>query len=143
MIGLRFILVLNQTENNTNFYYVLANCRPRVIKFKSPNDPIFRVLKASAIVFIGCFISYLKDRKLISQIWRHHLYVFILIWSWIKWDYITCSSRIIKFHRRRWLELLKDYDISVLYHPDMDNIVTNTLSMLSLSSMTYVEEEKK
>ena len=30
--------------------------------------------------------------------------------------------------QRRWLELIKDYDLEILYHPGKANVVANTLS---------------
>jgi hypothetical protein len=30
--------------------------------------------------------------------------------------------------QRRWLELIKDYDLEVPYHPDKANVIANTLS---------------
>ncbi|WMV33500.1 hypothetical protein MTR67_026885, partial [Solanum verrucosum] len=34
----------------------------------------------------------------------------------------------LNLHQRRWLELLRDYDMSVLYHPDKVNVVADALS---------------
>jgi hypothetical protein len=31
-------------------------------------------------------------------------------------------------HQRRWLELIKDYDLEVHYHPSKVNVVANALS---------------
>ena len=30
--------------------------------------------------------------------------------------------------QRRWLELIKDYDLEVLYHPEKANVVADALS---------------
>ena len=38
----------------------------------------------------------------------------------------------------RWLELLKDYDISILYHPGKVNVVADALSR-KISSMGCLE----
>ncbi|KAH0661560.1 hypothetical protein KY284_026491 [Solanum tuberosum] len=57
------------------------------------------------------------------KIWRHYLYgVHVDV---------------------RWLELLKDYDMSVLYHPRKANVVADALSRVSMGSVSHVEEEKK
>ena len=45
--------------------------------------------------------------------------------------------------QRRWLELLKDYDMSILYHPGKANVVVDALSKLSMGSTANVEEEKR
>ena len=42
-----------------------------------------------------------------------------------------------------WLELLKDYDMSVLYHPSKANVVADTLCRLSIGSVAQVEEGQK
>ena len=57
---------------------------------------------------------------------------------------ILMCSRTIKvcsmcFH----LELLKDYDMSVLYHPGKANIVADALSRVSMGSVLHVVEGKK
>ncbi|KAH0764671.1 hypothetical protein KY285_000542 [Solanum tuberosum] len=44
---------------------------------------------------------------------------------------------------RRWLELLKIYDISILYHPGKANVVVDALSRLSMGSTSDFEEDKK
>ncbi|XP_069152134.1 uncharacterized protein [Solanum lycopersicum] len=43
---------------------------------------------------------------------------------------------------RRWLELLKDYDMNVHYHPGKANVVADALSRMSMGSTTHVEDEK-
>ena len=44
---------------------------------------------------------------------------------------------------RRWLELLKYYDMSVLYHPDKANVVADALSRMTIGCVSHLEEEKK
>ena len=41
------------------------------------------------------------------------------------------------------MELLKDYDMSLHYHPGKANIVDDTLRRLSMGSLSHVEEGKK
>ena len=38
---------------------------------------------------------------------------------------------------------MKDYDISVLYHPGKANVVADALSRLSMGSVAHVEDGKK
>ncbi|CAN4101382.1 unnamed protein product [Withania somnifera] len=38
------------------------------------------------------------------------------------------KQRELKSGQRRWIELLKDYDISILYHPGRANVVVDALS---------------
>ena len=49
----------------------------------------------------------------------------------------------LNLRQRRWLELLKDYDMNVHYHPGKANVVDDTLSRMSMGSTTHVEDEKK
>ncbi|KAF3648996.1 hypothetical protein FXO37_19182 [Capsicum annuum] len=53
------------------------------------------------------------------------------------------GKKDLNLHQRRWLELLKDYDMSVLYHLIMSNIVADALSKLSMRSVSHVEDSKK
>ena len=39
--------------------------------------------------------------------------------------------------------MLKDYDMSVLYHPGKTNVVANPLSRMTINSVSYVEEVNK
>jgi hypothetical protein len=34
----------------------------------------------------------------------------------------------LNMHQRRWLELIKDYDLEIHYHPDKANVVADALS---------------
>ena len=45
--------------------------------------------------------------------------------------------------QRRWLELLNDYDRSILYHPGKDNTMANVLSRVSMGSVSHVDNSKK
>ena len=38
---------------------------------------------------------------------------------------------------------MKDYDMSALYNPDKANIVADTLSILSMGSVSHSEDSKK
>ncbi|WMV08864.1 hypothetical protein MTR67_002249, partial [Solanum verrucosum] len=38
------------------------------------------------------------------------------------------KQKDLNLRQRRWLELLKDYDIDILYHPEKANIVADALS---------------
>ncbi|KAH0683182.1 hypothetical protein KY290_021771 [Solanum tuberosum] len=46
-------------------------------------------------------------------------------------------------NKRMWLELLKDYDMSILYHPGKANVVADALSRLTMGSTAHFEEDKK
>ncbi|WMV09604.1 hypothetical protein MTR67_002989, partial [Solanum verrucosum] len=40
------------------------------------------------------------------------------------------TQKELNLRQRRWLELLKDYDMSILYHLGKANVVADVLSML-------------
>ncbi|XP_069143450.1 uncharacterized protein [Solanum lycopersicum] len=44
---------------------------------------------------------------------------------------------------RRWLEFLKDYEMSVYYHPGKKNVVADAFSRLSMGSVDHVYEKRK
>ena len=45
--------------------------------------------------------------------------------------------------QRRWLELLKDYDYTILYHPGKDNVVVDALSRKSMGSLAHIAVQKR
>ena len=45
--------------------------------------------------------------------------------------------------QQRWLELIKDYDLEILYHPGKANIVTDALSCKKPVSSALVITSKK
>ncbi|KAI3808712.1 hypothetical protein L1987_24670 [Smallanthus sonchifolius] len=63
------------------------------------------------------------------KIWRHYLYgVKCTIYSDHKNLKYFFEQKELNMRQRRWLELLKDYDCEILYHPGKANIVADTLS---------------
>ena len=52
------------------------------------------------------------------------------------------TQKELNLCQRRWLELLKDYDMSVLYHPEKDNVVVDALSHMTMGSVSHVYEGK-
>ncbi|WMV49806.1 hypothetical protein MTR67_043191 [Solanum verrucosum] len=62
------------------------------------------------------------------------------------WDHNSLQyvfkQKDLNLHQKRRLELLKDYDMSVLYHPGKENVVADALSQISMASVAYVENHK-
>lgn len=50
------------------------------------------------------------------------------------------SQRDLNARQRRWMELRKDYDIFILYHPGKENVVADALShkAVSMGSLAYI-----
>ncbi|KAH0654401.1 hypothetical protein KY289_032079 [Solanum tuberosum] len=73
------------------------------------------------------------------KIWRHYLYGFhVDVFTDHKSLKYGFSQKDLNLRQRRWLELLKDYDISVIYHPGKANVVEDALSRLSMGSVAHV-----
>ena len=53
------------------------------------------------------------------------------------------QKKELNLKQKIWLELLKDYDISVIYHPGKANVVAEALSRMTMGSLSHVEQEKK
>ncbi|WMV28846.1 hypothetical protein MTR67_022231, partial [Solanum verrucosum] len=78
------------------------------------------------------------------KIWRHYLYeVHVDVFTDQKSLQYMFSQKDLNLRQRRWLELLKDYDMSVLYHPDKANVVADALSRLYMGSIAHVDNDKK
>ena len=77
------------------------------------------------------------------NILRHYFVVFMLIYSFITRAYYMCLPRKSSLRHRRLLELLKDYNIRILYQPSKTNVVVDALSRLPIGSIAHVEEGKR
>jgi hypothetical protein len=95
----------------------------------------------------GCVIAY-SSRQLRcheEHYPTHDLELAVVVldlWTW--WHYLLGNVVLIftdhkslkyiftqtnlNMSQRRWLELIKDYDLEVHYHPDMANVVADALS---------------
>ncbi|WMV24455.1 hypothetical protein MTR67_017840, partial [Solanum verrucosum] len=63
-----------------------------------------------------------------SKIWRHYLYrVHVDVFTDHKSLQYVFSQKDLNLSHIRLLELLKDYDMSVLYHPGKANVVVHAL----------------
>lgn len=66
------------------------------------------------------------------KLWRHYLYgVSCQIFTDHKRLKYIFTQRELNLRQRRWLELIKDYDIEILYHPGKANVVADALSRKS------------
>src|SRR5688572_26991763 len=75
------------------------------------------------------------------KIWRHYLYgVHVDVYTDHKSLQYVFTQKDLNLRQRRWLELLKDYDMSVLYHPAKANVVADALSRLSMGSVSHIED---
>ena len=77
------------------------------------------------------------------KILRHYLYgeQFEVFSNHKNINYIF-TQRDLNMRRRRWIEYLEDYDFTLHYHPDKENVVAKALSRKSrgvLASITFQE----
>ncbi|XP_075108999.1 uncharacterized protein LOC107775271 [Nicotiana tabacum] len=77
-------------------------------------------------------------------IWHHYLYgVHVDIFTDHKSLQYIFKQRELNLRQRRWLELLKDYDVDILYHLRKANIVADALSRHSMGILAHVAADKR
>ncbi|WRX11506.1 Reverse transcriptase [Theobroma cacao] len=70
------------------------------------------------------------------KIWRHYLYgEHCRIFTDHKSLKYLLTQKELNLRQRRWLELIKDYDLVIDYHPGKANVVPDALSRKSSSSL--------
>ena len=78
------------------------------------------------------------------KIWRHYLYgVTCEIYTNHKSLKYIFQQRDLNLRQRRWMELLKDYDYSILDHPGKANVVVDALSRKSVGSLAHISTESR
>ena len=53
------------------------------------------------------------------------------------------EQKELNLRQRRWLELLKDYDINILYHPGKANVVADALSRKSMGVLAHLAVQRR
>ncbi|RVW59896.1 Transposon Ty3-G Gag-Pol polyprotein [Vitis vinifera] len=73
------------------------------------------------------------------KIWRHFLFGETCeIFTDHKSLKYLFSQKELNMRQRRWIELLKDYDCSIQYHPRKTNVVADALSRKSVGSLAAI-----
>jgi len=73
------------------------------------------------------------------KIWRHYLYgVPCKIYTDYQSLKYIFTQKELNLRQRRWLELLKDYNLQIQYHPGKANIVADALSRKTQHSSNTV-----
>ncbi|KAL4021404.1 hypothetical protein IC575_020200 [Cucumis melo] len=104
--------VTNWTRPSTGKVVAYAS---RQLKIHEQNYPTHD-LELAAVVFA-------------LKIWRHYLYgEKIQIYTDHKSLKYFFTQKELNMRQRRWLELVKDYDCEILYHPGKANVVADALS---------------
>ena len=74
--------------------------------------------------------------------WRHYLYgVKCEVYTDHRSLQYVFTQKDLNLRQRRWMELLKDYDITILYHPGRANVVADALSRKagSMGSLAHLQ----
>nr|AAV31171.1 Putative polyprotein, identical [Solanum tuberosum] len=122
--------VLTLPEGTQSFVVYCDASRIGLLKVHEKNYPTHD-LELAVVVFV-------------LKIWRHYLYgVHVDVFTDHKSLQYVLTQKELNLRQRRWLELLKDYDLSILYHPGKANVVADSLSRLSMGNTTHIEEEKR
>ena len=74
------------------------------------------------------------------KIWRHYLYgeTFQIYTDHKSLKYLM-TQKELNMRQRRWIELLKDYDCTIEYHPGKANMVADALSRKASSSVACLQ----
>ena len=74
--------------------------------------------------------------------WRHYLYGenFQIFTDHKSLKYIP-TQRELNLRQRRWIELLKDYDCTIDYHPEKANVVADALSRKTIEKADVISHK--
>ncbi|KAL0544270.1 hypothetical protein IC582_019383 [Cucumis melo] len=76
------------------------------------------------------------------KVWRHYLYgEKIQIFTDHKSLKYFVTQKELNMRQRRWLELVKDYDCEILYHPGKANVVADALSRKVAHSAAFITKQ--
>ena len=74
------------------------------------------------------------------KIWRHYLYgEKFEVYSDHKILKYLFSQKEMNMRQRRWMELIKDYDCDIVYHPGKANVVADALSRYPQARMATIQ----
>ena len=76
------------------------------------------------------------------KIWRHYLYdEKVEIYKDHKSLHYLLSQKKLNMRQRHWVELFKNFDCKILYHPGKANVVADALSRRGASMATVMVQE--
>ncbi|KAH0683009.1 hypothetical protein KY290_021590 [Solanum tuberosum] len=80
------------------------------------------------------------------KIWRHYLYgVKCEVFTDHRYLQHVFTQKNLNLRQIRWMELLKDYDVTIQYHPGKANVVADALSrkVVSMGSLACLSASKR
>ncbi|XP_070026268.1 uncharacterized protein [Nicotiana sylvestris] len=78
------------------------------------------------------------------KIWRHYLYgEHAEVFTDHKSLQYIFKQKELNLRQRRWLEVLKDYDINILYHPGKANVVAYALNRKSMGVLAHLAVQRR
>lgn len=78
------------------------------------------------------------------KIWRHYLYGETCeIFTNHKSLKCIFQQSYLNLKQQRWMELVKDYDCTISYHPSKANVVADALSRKSIGSLAHIAEIRR
>ena len=73
------------------------------------------------------------------KIWRHYLYgETCQVFTDHKSLKYLLTQKELNLRQRMWLELIKDYDLIIYYHPEKANVVADALSRKSFATLAHI-----
>ena len=76
------------------------------------------------------------------KIWQHYLYgEKCRIYTYHKRLKYLLTQKELNLRQRRWLELFKDYDCKIEYHPEKANVVVDALSRKTVATISLQHTE--
>ncbi|KAA3479903.1 DNA/RNA polymerases superfamily protein [Gossypium australe] len=101
---------------------------------------------------LGIVLQTLREKQLytkfskcefwLHEIWRHYLYgERCRVFSDHKSLKYLITQKDLNLRQRRWLELLKDYELVIDYHPGKANVVADALSRKSLFALSALNTQ--
>ena len=81
---------------------------------------------------------------LASKIWRQYQYgVHLDVFTDHTSLQYVFTQKELNLRQKRWLDILKDYDMSVLYHPVKENVIADALIRMTMGSVAHVPMIRK
>ena len=76
--------------------------------------------------------------------WRHYLYgKKIQVFTDHKSLKYLFTQRELNMRQRRWLKLVKDYDIEIMYHPGKANVVADALTRKAVHTSAMITKQER